>query len=121
MVPSEPRVVFWYRLYCGAMVLLYLACIAGGVAMVVFRDSLVDADMSSTEAGITGVVLAGVGLGLAAAFTAAFFLPRRRWAWTYHLVLIALGLTSCCCMPVTVPLLIFWIRADTQAYFAEES
>jgi hypothetical protein len=58
-----------------------------------------------------------MGVALAAPFAVAPFLPRRRWVWVLHVVLIALGMTSCACIPATVPLLIFWIRPETQAWF----
>jgi hypothetical protein len=37
--------------------------------------------------------------------------------WVYDIVLICLGMTSVCCMPVTIPLLIFWIKPDAKAWF----
>ena len=39
------------------------------------------------------------------------------WAWIYGMVLICIGLTSPCCLPVTIPLLIGWIKDDAKAYF----
>jgi hypothetical protein len=54
--------------------------------------------------------------GLAAAFVAALFLPRKRWAWVCHMVLICLGLTGCF-FPASLPLLLFFIKPETQAYF----
>ncbi len=39
MTTAEPRVVYWYRIYCGFMALLYLLCIAGGIALGTSQDS----------------------------------------------------------------------------------
>jgi hypothetical protein len=114
-----PPVLPWYWAYCGAMALLYLACVAGGVLMIVFRESIAAAEPrdSPTLWLVYGLALIAVGAVLAAVYLAAFFLPARRWAWVYHLVLIAFGLTSCCCLPASIPLLIFWIKPETQAHF----
>jgi len=114
-----PPVLTWYWVYCGAMALLYLACVAGGVLMIVFRDSIAETEPrdSPTLWLVYGLALIALGVVLAATYLAAFFLPPRRWAWVYHLVLIAFGLTSCCCIPASIPLLIYWIRPETQAHF----
>jgi hypothetical protein len=37
--------------------------------------------------------------------------------WVYDLVVICVGMTSFCCMPVCIPLLIFWIKPEVRAYF----
>lgn len=33
------------------------------------------------------------------------------------IVAIAMGMTSACCMPAAIPLLIFWINDKTRKYF----
>jgi hypothetical protein len=66
---------------------------------------------------VMGVIFVVMGLFFAVPCAAAVFLPPVPWAWIYHLVLICVGMTSVCCIPVCVPLLIFWIRPETKAYF----
>jgi hypothetical protein len=112
-----PAVLLWQRLYCAAMAALYLLFAALGVLMAVFRQQLVDETNTPLEVLVVGLVFVVMGIALALPFAAAPFLPRRRWVWVLHLVLIALGMTSCACIPVTVPLLVFWIRPATQAWF----
>jgi len=51
------------------------------------------------------------------AFGMAPFLPRRPGVWVYDVVLIALGLTSACLWPITIPLLIFWIKPENKLWF----
>jgi hypothetical protein len=114
---SRPPVLVWYRVYAAAMALLYLLCVLGGAAFLVFRDQLADRETPPEAVIIYGVILAGMGLVFAIAYLAAFFLPRARWAWIYHLVMICIGLTSCCTIPASVPLLIFWLKPETQDYF----
>ena len=114
---AKPGVVGWYYAYCAAMALLYLFCIAIGVAGVVFRNEIADRDSPPEVIALLGVMFAVLGVVLMVAFAAAPFLSPRPWAWIYHLVLIALGMTSACCLPASVPLLLFWIKPETRAYF----
>jgi hypothetical protein len=115
--PEPPPVLVWYRVYAALMALVYLLCVAGGIAMVAFRDVIADESSPAIVYLIQGTLLGGMGAVFAVAFIAAFFLPRARWAWVYHIVLIALGMTSCCTIPACVPLLIFFIKPETQEYF----
>ena len=115
---TRPAVVTWQNLYCFALGAVYVLGAAGGVAMMVFRRQLADPEMSPNETLFMGLLVAAMGAVLAVPFLAAPFLPRRRWVWILHIVLIAIGMTSCACLPATVPLLVFWIRPETQAWFA---
>lgn len=117
---GAPRVLVWYRLYLGAMAALYAGCLAVGIVLIWYREEF------SGWAGrgedprtllVYGVVLAAMGALLHSVYFAAFFLPRRPWAWVVHIVLIAIGLTSCCTMPAAIPLLVAWLKPETQAWF----
>ena len=66
---------------------------------------------------ILGGVYAAFGLVFAGAFAVGLLMPRKPWAWIYGIVLIALGMTSACCIPATIPLLIFWIKPEAKAFF----
>ncbi len=101
------------------MAAIYLACISGGVLLVLFREEIAGWPPKDEPFTILlyGVVLLAMGLVLLGLFVAGFFLPRRPWAWVAHLVLIAFGLTSCCTMPAAIPLLVAWLKPDLQAWF----
>ncbi len=119
-VPSvEPPCLFWQRAYLGAMAAVYLACVVGGALLVRYRDVVADWPPRDDPRTVLawGVTLLGAGAVFLALFVAAFFLPRTPWAWVAHLVLIAFGLTSCCTIPAAVPLLVAFLRRDTQAWF----
>src|SRR5512134_3463525 len=120
MPGPPPRVVFWFRAYCGFMTAVYVIFGLGSVAFIVFSSKLAEADkdgMPETFLIAYGAFLVVLGLGLAAAFAAPFFLAPKSWVWIYDLLLIAVGMTSCACWPITVPLLIYWIKPEAQAYF----
>ena len=112
---SQPAVMTWYKAYCALMALLYLFCVAAGVFLIIAAPT--DRDMSAEEARVLGGIMFFMGIALAIPFVIGAFLPRKPWAWVFGLVLICIGLTSVCCLPVTIPLLIHWIKLETKFYF----
>ena len=119
--PSQPgpaagaRTYQWYVVYVLGMAFLYLLCALGG-AFLLLAD-LGATPEEATELKIQGGVLLAFGVIMFFPFAAAPFLPRRRWSWIYGLVLIGLGATSCCTWPITVPLLIQWLKPGIKARF----
>lgn len=113
--PGPPSVILWYRLYCVAMVLLYLAVGAFSVFALAADPAELGSDAAETK--VMAAVMALVGFPLAVVFVLPFFAGQRRWAWVLGIVLIAIGMTSACCIFVCVPLLIFWLKDDVKAYF----
>lgn len=119
MPPAEkPRVLTWFVAYATFMAIVYASCVAGGAWVLTLPEAaLTSRDIDPTEVQIQGAVLLVIGLPLMLAFGVAPFLPRRKWVWVYDLVLIAIGLTSVCCLPITIPLLIYFIKPETKAWF----
>ncbi len=109
-----PAVVTWFKVYAGAMALLYLFVIAAGGLFLINPGWL---EEESFEARMMGVLFVGMGIPLMAIFGAALFLPPRSWVWVYDLVLIAIGFMSCCILPFSIALLIFWLKPEVKAYF----
>ena len=118
---AAPPVILWYRLYCIAMVLEYVLLMAVGAATVLFHEQLPDTPgippVDDTLVGLRGIIIMMVCGIFFIANLAALFLPKRAWAWFYHLVNIALGLPNC--IILAVPLLILWLKPATQAYFGK--
>ncbi|HEX2269694.1 MAG TPA: hypothetical protein VHH35_09175 [Pyrinomonadaceae bacterium] len=111
---ATPPVYTWFVVYCLLMALLYLGTLAMGI-MFLFIEP--DQDMSAAEAKVIGAAFIIVGLVLFVPFAAAPFLPRKSWVWVFGLVLICIGLTSACCLPVCIPLLIYWIKPEMKAFY----
>ena len=113
---KPPRVIFWYRIYCsftgvfwGLLVFLFL-----------FLRSLSDLEqnMSSsdfTEFQITSVIMIFVGIPFALLYFCCAFMTHRGWHWILGFVSIGLGMSGCC-LPVCIPLLIFWIKPETKSW-----
>jgi len=114
-----PGVVTWFRVYCGALSLVYLGCIAGGMFVIVSGAGLHSGSDHVSRGFMLGygAVLIVLGLGLSAAFAAGIFLPPKPWVWVYGIVLIAIGFMSACCLPFCTALLIFWLKPEAKAYF----
>ena len=93
---------FWYRVYCTVMLATYIAVTAGGLALLFFSGSA-DSAADENEMFAVGIAYLVIGPIFAAAYAAALFLPRKPFNWIYGLVMIAIGLTSCCFIPAAVP------------------
>ena len=115
--PQKPAVWKWFVAYCVAMALLYLLTAAIGFCLLLIDPA--GSGMDTLEAKVMGVLLSGLGLGMLIPYAAGPFLPQRRWAWVVGLTLICIGMTSACCLPAAVPLLIWWIKPATKEYYNE--
>lgn len=113
----KPPVIRWYTVYCSAMAALYVACaFAGGFLMSANLGPYLHG-RDITEVRVQGIIMLALGIVLFFLFAAALFFPRKPWNWTFGIVLICLGMTSCCCLPACIPLLIYWIKPETKAYY----
>lgn len=109
---QRPGVVVWMNVYAVFMALLYVLCSVGGVLLWLNLEAM----QGDEDFAPTAIVLMVVGPPLAIAFGIAPFLPRRKWAWIYDIVLIAIGLSGCT-LVAAVPLLIFWLQQRTKDWF----
>ena len=114
--PETPGVYTWFVVYCILAALLHLTLAVLGIGLMFTGP---DADMSAAEATIMSAVFLILGLLFFIAYAAAPFLPRQGWVWVYGLVLICLGLSSTCCLPVCIPLLIFWLKPEMKAFYGK--
>ena len=115
-MPAEaPKVLAWFKVYSALLAAVYLAF--AGASLIFYLGDPVQLDTTKEGAIFVGLILLVMGLGLTAAFALPFFLKPRPWVWVYNLVLICIGLTSPCCMPASIPLLIYWLKPEAKAYF----
>lgn len=106
---DRPAVVIWFKLYCGLMALIYIAAILISLSLA----------LSGFEGLVFGVILAALSAVFVVVSALPIVLPARPWVWVYGIVLIALGMTSACLLPVCIPLLIFWIRPEVKRYYGK--
>jgi hypothetical protein len=120
----RPPVIAWFHAYSVVFVLMYLAVAALGIVFFVidpatFKTKL-DIEMEPVFAKVMGSVFIILGLGLAVLSAIPLLFRPRAWLWTFSLVLICLGLTSPCFLPFSIPLMIFWLKPETKAYYGKQ-
>lgn len=111
---GRPPVVAWTTAYEVAHGIAYVLLIGWGVMFL-----LLDLPRSTRERPpevMFAMVVIGIGVALSLAFLAAPFLPRRPWVWGIHLALIGMGMMSIC-VPVCIPLFIYWLKPEVRAWF----
>lgn len=112
----RPGVITWFYVYCWILVVMYFMVMLGSIAF--FFVDPEELEMPAVQALLTGVIMAASGAVFFVLGLLPLVLPRRPWLWVYDLVLICLGMTSCCFWPVCIPLIIFWIKPGVKEYFA---
>ena len=110
------KTYFWYRVYLGVMVALNL-CVSGLGIFLTYFSQYAETSAETEEMFLTGIIYAVLGVPFAIMFAVPMFLPRKSWNWIVGIVFIAFGMTSCCFIPAVVPLLIYWMKPETKAYF----
>lgn len=109
------KTFFWYRVYCAVLMLIYLGLAALGIALQVFQPQ--NRQYNPQETMIVGTVYAFLGAVFFLAFAIALFLPPKPYNWIVGIVMMAIGMTSCCFIPFLIPLLIYWVKPETKAFF----
>ncbi len=114
-LPQRPAVWPWYVAYCAFFALIYLFIAVLGLLGLFGFAFLDSGDVES--AFLSGAILLALGLSFSTPFAVAPFLRPRPWTWVLGVALIAFGMLSCCTLPASIPLLIYWINPETQRWF----
>ncbi len=105
-----PQVVFWFKIYAGFLVFLYAVVVVYGLAILLWFEA-------PDKPPLLGSMLVVLGLVLGGMFLLPLFSRPQPWLWTYDIVLICLGMTSACFLPICIPPLIYWLKPETKAWF----
>lgn len=119
MQAEKPQVCTWFVVYCILMCIMYACVIGLGFAYPKLAELSGESDRM-IQATFAGPIYSIFGVIFFFVYLVALFLRPTPGAWVYDLVLICFGMTSCCCLPITIPLLIFWIKPNTKAYFGRQ-
>ena len=115
---ERPGVIRWFNGYAVCMAIVYALCVIAGVVFLTLSEETLRAEGTDVmEVRIQGVALLVVGIPLMLVFAAGPLAPRRNWVWIFHIVLMGIGLTSVCCLPATIPLLIAYIKPEVKTWF----
>jgi hypothetical protein len=112
------KTFFWYRVYCGFLAFLYLLVTALGIFLLTVP--LETRRYDQEELFIMGVTYSVLGSVLFLVFMVALFLPAKPYNWIVGIVMMAIGMTSCCLLPAVIPLLIYWLKPETQMFFGRK-
>ena len=117
--PPTPGVWYCYIAYCLFMALLYLAVVGLGVMFIALAETIAaeDSEHSAMEMIVMGTVFCVMGGVLMLMYAVAPLLPKSKASWIYGFVTIGFGMTSACTLPFCIPLLIFWLKPETKAFF----
>ena len=134
--PTRPTVVVLYRVWCGLILIVYLAFAIqegltlagktpprlGPIADLISRDDpTLHGQMMAEERenSIIGLAMAVVGAILFG--TGAFFCPRTSWAWVWGIVAIIVSIFPLCVtIAGAIPLFIYWFKPATKQYFGRK-
>ncbi len=108
----NPAVKKWQVVFLIVMLVIHLVGVAIGVLGVLFAAEITAGDpgLKEWECVIIGVVYGLVSILGFAAYSVALFWRRGMGGWIYNIVLLVLSLQHCCIWPMTIPILIFWIK-----------
>lgn len=112
---QTPAAVTYYRIYAGVLAVLYLAVVGIGAALLMFNG-----EFSGHERGemiVNAVVFIAVGLPLLFASGASIFFPQRKWTWIAHVIIAAMGTSSCCFAPFSILIILKYLEPDVKRYY----
>jgi hypothetical protein len=115
-----PEAVYYFRIYAVLMVLLLMVPIGWGMYMML-QPIMNGSAGTSAAAGewIFGLIIAGFSFCFLVPHVIALFGGRQRWVYTLSMILIGLNVLtgSFCCLLVTIPLLIYWMKPETKRWY----
>ena len=113
-----PEAVYYFRIYAALIILNLLGVFGGGLFMMLKPLMSGASGGAATEDLIVGLVLVGSGFLPMVPHGLALFGGRRKWVYTLALVLIGINmLWVSCCLPITIPMLIYWMKPETKRWY----
>ena len=120
VVAEKPKVCMWVTIYSVTMAVIYaIVSLIGALLLIASFTESIRQNGDQYMMLIQGSLFLFIGVVLFILFAAVPFLPKRRWVWTYNIVMICIGLTSCCFLPFCIPMLIFWLKPELKSYFSD--
>jgi hypothetical protein len=116
--PETPRVVLWYQTYCAAVAALWATATLLSVGLVVSSRRVAEAWSMDPVAGLLfSLTLLFVMLFLTAVHIAGHRTAQVAGTWNIHAVVLGLDLTTLFLWPAALPLLWFWLKPETRAWY----
>lgn len=120
MQEGPPEAVYYYRIYGGTLAVLYALAMITGIGTLLNALLSGGAASGSHSAGDTVVGI------LVTAFSIAFLIPcllsllggRKGWVHALGTVVIVFSMLTTCCLPIAIPMLIYWTKPETKRWFS---
>ena len=112
-----PEGVYYFRIYAAFMCVVCAGCVLLGLTIMVVPLLSPKSSASDAEAWLGGFFYAFLGTLFFIPWVMTLFGGRRPWVHTLGTVMIALGMTSLCCAPIQIPLLITWLKPETKRWY----
>lgn len=109
------RTHFWYRIFCSLIVISGVVIAIFGFLAILGSATMEGEEGAEAFAG--GLFFLFVGLPPVILYFLGVVLPSKPYHWFYGVFLLGLSIVSCFLAPFAIPLLIFWMRSETQAFF----
>jgi hypothetical protein len=105
----------WFVTYCVLLVALDLFVALLGVGLLIVGQQ--SPDSRADEMTVQGIIFIVFGLALTVPYALGPFVKGKSWGWIYGILLIAFGMMSCCYWPITIPLMIQWVKPEMKRMF----
>jgi hypothetical protein len=113
-----PEAVYYFRIYAVVMLLMLLGVFGVGLYGMVGPLLRGSSGPAATGEWVFGLFATGISFLIMVPHAIVLFAGRARWAYTLGIVLIGLNmLWNTCCLPITIPLLIAWMKPETKRWF----
>lgn len=111
---EKPPVLLWMKIYSVLLALVYFGCVALFGALIFWiEDGSSDAMVDMITFGFVSIICLVFGV----LHLAALVVNRQSWGYAYGMAVIVIGLTSCATWPLTIPLLVMWMKPEVKNWF----
>jgi hypothetical protein len=115
-----PEAVYYFRIYAVVMILSLLGIFGLGLWIMLEPMMRHSGPGSMVRPGewIVGIIMTVMSGFFILPHAIALFGGRAKWVYTLSVVLIGLSmLWNSCCLPVTIPLLVVWLKPETKRWY----
>src|SRR5689334_14826461 len=113
-----PEAVYYFRIYGLVMILSLLGFFGAGLWMMLEPMMKGTGSPVSTGEWVFGLILAVIAGIFIVPHAIVMFAGRAKWVYTLGVVLIGMSmLWNSCCLPITIPLLIVWMKPETKKWY----
>jgi len=113
-----PEAIYYFRIYAVIMLLILFGSFGTGLYMMLGPLMRGSSGSAATGEWVVGLFIAAISFVIIIPHAVVLFAGRAKWAYTLGIILIGLNmLWNTCCLPITIPLLVVWMKPETKRWF----